>query len=144
MPVVHDLACPECGKERRNHVFDSISELDLPVSCACGGLLQIQFNESYRGTFGGQLTCLNRDKIVVYQHPDGRVHYPGRADVAMPKRYVAQGFERKELMPTEVSAFEKRNHVAVESLHWGSRGMNAPSEDPEPKPPKIEYSNLLE
>lgn len=134
MPVIHDLACPKCGQEVRNHVFPTIASLDLPVACfSCGAVLEIRFNSSYNRTFGGQLNCLNSQKIVVYEHPDGRIEYPGRADAPMPKRYRDQGFQRREILPSEVTAFEKKNHVTCESLHWGSKGMNAPSEDPVPE-----------
>jgi hypothetical protein len=39
-----------------------------------------------------------RERCVVWKHPaTGDIVYPGRNDVPMPSRYVAQGYERHEL-----------------------------------------------
>jgi hypothetical protein len=120
-----------------------MASCDVPVPCEkCGAPLDISYNSSYGHTFAGSFNGLATEKIVVWEGPGGKISYPGRNDSKMPQRYADQGFVRRELMPWEVSGFEKQNHVACEALHWGSKGFNQPDEDPIPKL-KIEDVGLV-
>ncbi len=63
-----------------------------------------------------------RERAVVYENPlTGQVRYPGRADVPMPARYAAMGYQKREFVSAhELSRFEKEKGVANESLNCHS------------------------
>lgn len=138
--IRHDLRCKLCYHIEWGVPLDSSNLADLPL-CKCGGSRDIHWSRAYANQFGGTWNGLSTDKVVVYTDPAGHVVYPGRTDRAMPERYRREGFERKELAPFEVTAFEKKNNVIVESLHFNRNG-SADREDPPPPEPRIEYSDL--
>lgn len=140
--IIHDLHCPSCSRIELDHIFNSHLDTNQLPHCRCGAVLAIRYGRGYSRAFGGTWGGRSSDKITVWEHPSGDVKFPARADVDIPARYKQQGYQRRELMPSEVTEFEKKHGVACESLHWDRNGK-ADREDPIPQMPEPKYEDLL-
>lgn len=58
----------------------------------------------------------------MFENPKtGKVSYPGRNDVPLPKRLADAGFERKEMRSLrQVENFEKEHKVLNQAMHYDS------------------------
>ena len=66
----------------------------------------------------------DREAIVLWEHPEKGVRWPGRNDQQMPKAYAREGFERKVSKGgiADVRRIEKRHHVASEIGNYNRGG----------------------
>lgn len=124
MPKYLDLECP-CGAQ-----VDDLFVMKVPsriVHLECGGEMEQVYRLRPRNAQWG-----DRAAVVVFKDAQGKIHYPGRNDVATPK-----GCERVELRSmTDVRRFEREHNVISHIGHFDSgSGRSIDDDTPTPKLP---------
>lgn len=118
MPVYVDLECTHC----QEHLDDQWSSMvgTVHLECDNGGV----WSRVYTLTRGPAPGAHPSEKAIVYvsAKEGGRVQYPGRADQPMPDRLKARGYERVEISPPQMGAFEKKHRVMNERRHFDRNG----------------------
>lgn len=115
MAVYVDLECNLCGAQR----FDQWSD-QVGTTCTCSGVLE----RLYTLTRGPAPGTHASEKVVLYKsdREGGKIQYPGRGDVPVPKRLRQRGYEKIELNVRDLGAFERKHGVANERRHFDRNG----------------------
>lgn len=106
------MICPDCGKHYETG--------DWPYPCAGMG--------HFPGPFWtGDAQIHQQEKVVVYENPrTGEVRIPGRADRPIPEKYMAEGYQRRELhTPAAIRHLEKTQGVIHERSHYDANSARA-------------------
>jgi hypothetical protein len=111
MPVRHDYVCNICSAVR--------TDATAPPLC-CGSEMVILWTAPPRSHIGLHPS----ERPVVYFNPaTGKHATPMRADVPMPDRYRAWGYERREFTSVhELDAFCKANNLVHHKSHYDNSG----------------------
>ena len=117
MAVLFDLICAKCGEVLR----DQPSSDEGKLHCRRGGFLEILWN-----TRAGQANPSDAEKCVVYvsDKEGGAVQYPHRNDKPVPEYLAKRGYERREILPREMSQFERRHNVQHSASNYDKGSGN--------------------
>lgn len=112
MAVYIDVQCSKCEAT----IEDVWSDRDGQPHI-CGGTLE----RLWSMTRTGSQYCSEREKVEVFINPrNGQVAYPPIPGRKMPAHL--KGFERTQLTPNQLGAFEKKHNVISEIRHMNRNG----------------------
>jgi hypothetical protein len=115
-PRMLDLQCP-CGAEVTD--FFVMHRPSRIVHLECGG----EMEEVLRPRSRESTQWSERDKIVVFRGPDGKIRYPGRNDVQPPRGFARieirshaalRQFEREHNVTAHVSGYDRNSGRAID------------------------------
>ena len=136
MPRLLDLECSGCGFCADDVFFMVVPSTILHFDC--GGLMEAVLKP--RRSSSSQWS--DRDAVVVFRDPNGKIRYPMRNDAPTPP-----GYERVEMRSlAEVNRFEREHGVVNECMHFDRNGKGLDTGDaPAPKLPseEVRYRNFL-
>ena len=115
MAVLLDLQCSRCGEI----LTDQWSTRQGGRHCAGGRLEWLPSK-----TRTGSPYCSEREKAVVFvsEKEGGKIAYPARNDSAIPKHLRGRGYERVQVTPDQMGAFEKKHKVISQIRHFDRNG----------------------
>lgn len=110
--IFHDLRCPTCHDIMPDFPLPYVPDGDI-IHWPCGTACQIVSNSRHY-----HAAVHHKERCVVFRDKNGKIHYPGRNDVAAPA-----GFERVELNSfREIEKFSRENNTRNEIEGYEVRG----------------------
>ena len=112
MAVLVDLICSKCESIYQ----DMWSTDEGQPHVECGGKME----RLWTLTPAPQPMPHHSERCVVYvsQKEGGKIQYPGRSDTPIPDRLKRRGYERVEMNPSQLGAFERKHGVVNERRNY--------------------------
>lgn len=123
-----DLSCKRCGEEVDDFYVQKVPQRIIHMfrtdGAYCGGRLEQVFRLRPRNA-----EWSDRDAVVVFKYPDGRISYPGRNDKETPRN--AERVVMRSLR--EVERFS-RDHGVTAHIAGYDQGSGRAIDDDQPAP----------